>query len=280
MRIKATEMERMFHMSANGIKLYEKHGIIRPERSEGSRYRVYGTDEMQTMGCGIQLRRYGFSMQETARLLGGADAQEQIDAMEHRIDALEREIEDLTRIRRSLRVNARRAKRARELLDTCVIEEKPAMYFLGSWREDADNGPQYDLRMGEWIERYAPHLSAAVLFDGPYFTQDGYTAQPLSGVAADAEIVLEMGLLSGEDLTYLPPRRCLMTAVEMEVMPSNIEDIAQRVKGYARKLGVKLHAGGMMRLVQCVRKENGKLCVTALLWAPLAEEEDSAGIMR
>lgn len=31
-RIKASEMQQMFNLSANGIKLYEKHGILRPRR--------------------------------------------------------------------------------------------------------------------------------------------------------------------------------------------------------------------------------------------------------
>lgn len=30
MNIKAAEMERIFGMSQNGIRLYEKHGILRP----------------------------------------------------------------------------------------------------------------------------------------------------------------------------------------------------------------------------------------------------------
>ena len=279
MRIKASEMERMFHMSANGIRLYEKHGIIRPERGETSSYRLFGVDEMQAMGCGIQLRRYGFSMPETARLLGGADEAEQMAAMESRIGDIEREIEDLRRIRKSLRINAERAKRASQLLNSCVIEEKPAMYFLGSWRGEQRNEEMFDRRVGEWIDRYAPHLSAAVLLDGPYFLQDGYMPDPLSGIAADADVVLEMGLLSGSDLIYLPPRPCLVTAVQTERMPSDMEKIVDRVKRCAREKGVTLQGGAVMRLVQCTRRENGKLNVTALLWAPLAHDDKHAGDM-
>ena len=77
-------MERMFHLSANGVRLYEKHGIIHPERCEDNGYRVFDEEDRRAMGCGIQLRRFGFSMQETARLLGGADEQEQLAAMERR----------------------------------------------------------------------------------------------------------------------------------------------------------------------------------------------------
>ena len=56
MRIKATQMERIFGMSQNGIRLYEKNGILRLERREGSSYRLYGPEEMLAMGSGVQLR--------------------------------------------------------------------------------------------------------------------------------------------------------------------------------------------------------------------------------
>ena len=46
MNIKATDMERIFGMSQNGIRLYEKSGILRLARREGSGYRDYGAEEM------------------------------------------------------------------------------------------------------------------------------------------------------------------------------------------------------------------------------------------
>ena len=78
MRIKATQMERIFGMSQNGIRLYEKNGILRLERRAGSSYRLYGPEEMLAMGSGVQMRRYGFSMQETGRLLGETDEDGQL----------------------------------------------------------------------------------------------------------------------------------------------------------------------------------------------------------
>lgn len=78
MKIKATDMEKIFGLSPNGIRLYEKYGILRVARMAGSRYRLYDPEALQAMGCGVQLRRYGFSMGETARLLGAAEDEEQL----------------------------------------------------------------------------------------------------------------------------------------------------------------------------------------------------------
>lgn len=277
-RIKASQMEAMFRLSANGIRLYEKHGIIMPSRQPGSAYRVYSEEEMQAMGCAIQMRRYGYDMKQTAHLLGGMNEAEQLEAMAGRVDDMEAEIDRMMRVRRSLRTHVQRAARAQTLLDTCVLEDKPAMYFLGSQRGDALVSAGAGAMVGEWINRYAPHLSAAMLLDGPYFTQEGYDRPPLAGVAVDAEMALELGLCPAEEVSYLPPKPCILTAVRDENGLGLDAGIA-RVKRYAAEHRLALYAGGFLRLVQCVRRD-GRLVTTALLWARLARDDKEFGQMK
>ena len=68
MKVKASGMERMFGMSPNGIRLYEKQGVIRPQREE-SGYRTYGATELMAMGFGVQCRSSGFTLPQTAALM-------------------------------------------------------------------------------------------------------------------------------------------------------------------------------------------------------------------
>ena len=89
------------------------------------------------MGCGVQLRGYGFTMQETGELFGGTDESGQLHALEAREEALTGEIERLLRVRKSLRTQVARIRQAECLLDACTLEEKPAMYFLGTLRGDS-----------------------------------------------------------------------------------------------------------------------------------------------
>lgn len=277
MKIKATEMERIFGMSPNGIRLYEKHGIIRPAREAGSRYRLYGEEEMQAMGCGVQLRRYGFSMQETGELLGGADEAGQLRALQERDEALEQEIERLVRVRRGLRTHMQRIRRAQELMDACALEEKPAMYFLGTLRAGRPAGEGMDEHLAQWVERYSPHLFAALLLDGPYLTDEAYDEPPLLGVAVDAEVALALGLHPSEQVLYLPPKPCVVTAAR-HAAGGSLEPAFARVRRYAQENGLCLRAGGLLRQVQCVRR-GAQDVQTALLYAPLAEDERRFGGM-
>lgn len=279
MKIKATEMERMFCMSPNGIRLYEKNGIIMPQRSGAGAYRTYGADEIWAMGFGIQYRRYGFSMPETAELMGGADELAQLEAMTRQTDELEKEIDRLMSVRRSLKTHVERAHHAQELLNSCAVEIKPAMYFLATRRGEQFIDEKTHERIGEWIDRYAPHLSTSTVLDGAYITQPDFDREPLSGVVVDAEIALELGLLSSEHLTYMPPKNCVVTGIRMDGSDIPLRSTIERVREYAKAQGIVLHRGGMIRWIQCIRKEE-RLVTYGLLWVPLEEEEARTGVMR
>lgn len=278
MKIKATEMEKIFGMSQNGIRLYEKSGILRLARRKDSGYREYGPEEMLAMGNGVQLRRYGFSMQEAGALMGGSDEAEQLRALEAREEAIERDMERLMRVRKSLRTHTARIRQAERLMDSCVLAEKPAMYFLGTLRDGRAEGEDMTEGLAQWVERYSPHMSAAVLLDGPYLTDEGYRKPPLLGVAVDADAALELGLYASSHMLYLPPKPCVVTAVRF-AMGDSLEPAFERIRRFAREKGCQLHAGALIRQVLCVRRE-GKNVQTGLMYAPLAGDERQFGGIR
>ena len=275
MRIKASGMERMFGMSPNGIRLYEKQGVIRPQREE-SGYRTYGATELMAMGFGVQYRRYGFTLPQTAALMDGGD---QLSVLRARTDEMELEIERMMRERKSLRTQIARTERAQRLMTACETDVKPAMYFLATRRGEQFVSDQTEEMLGDWVERYAPHLSGAMLLDGLYFSETAFDRAPMSGVAVDAEVALELGLMPSQHMTYLPPKRCVVTGVRMEDAQIDLTEPVARVRAYAAAQDIALHRGGMIRWVQCMR-ENGALVTTGLLYAPLLADEEKAGEMK
>lgn len=278
LKIKATQMQRIFGMSQNGIRLYEKNGVLRLERKAGSGYRLYGPEEVQAMGSGVQLRRYGFTMQETGELLGGMDEDGQLHALQAREEALTGEIERLLRVRKSLHTQTLRIRQAERLLNACVLEEKPAMYFLGTLRDGVPVDESMIDTLSRWVDAYTPHLSAAMLLDGPYLTREDYHEPPLQGVAVDADAALELGLHASSQMQYLPPKPCVVTAVRM-AMGDSLEPVFERVRRYAQENGHRLHAGALIRQVQCVRRGERNV-QTGLLYAPLAGDERQFGVLR
>ena len=57
-------------VSAKMIRYYESIGLIRAALRTGSNYRVYGAEEVHVLRFIKRARTLGFSMEETATLLG------------------------------------------------------------------------------------------------------------------------------------------------------------------------------------------------------------------
>jgi MerR family copper efflux transcriptional regulator len=64
------EAARASGVSAKMIRYYESTGLIRPPQRTDSNYRVYGKDEVHVLAFIRRARKLGFSVVETATLLG------------------------------------------------------------------------------------------------------------------------------------------------------------------------------------------------------------------
>jgi len=94
-------------VSAKMIRYYESIGLIRPPHRTDSNYRIYGADEVHVLAFIRRARDLGFSVDETATLLGlwqdksRASAEVKDIAVSH-IAALQGKIEALQSMVRTL----------------------------------------------------------------------------------------------------------------------------------------------------------------------------------
>ncbi|MFF7707748.1 Cu(I)-responsive transcriptional regulator [Pseudomonas sp. NPDC007930] len=107
-------------LSAKMIRHYESTGLLAPAKRTGSGYRVYGNDDLHTLGFIKRARDLGFSLEEIARLLalwrdrGRASADVKALAHQH-IDALNARIAELASLRDTLQ----------DLADHCQGDQRP-----------------------------------------------------------------------------------------------------------------------------------------------------------
>lgn len=65
---KIGEISRLYHISVDSLRYYEKLGLITPQRAE-SRYRLYSIQDIWKLNVIRELRELGFSMEEIAYYL-------------------------------------------------------------------------------------------------------------------------------------------------------------------------------------------------------------------
>jgi MerR family transcriptional regulator, copper efflux regulator len=87
-------------VSAKMIRYYETVGLIRPAHRTENNYRVYGDDDVHTLRFIKRARNLGFSLEETATLLGlwrdkTRESREVKRVAQTHIDALESRIAEL-----------------------------------------------------------------------------------------------------------------------------------------------------------------------------------------
>jgi DNA-binding transcriptional MerR regulator len=68
--LSAAECARRIGLSVRTLRLYEKHGLIRPRRT-GKQWRLYGTDDLARLNEVLVLKGLGLSLTHIARVLRG-----------------------------------------------------------------------------------------------------------------------------------------------------------------------------------------------------------------
>ncbi|KAG8150748.1 MerR family transcriptional regulator [Burkholderia catarinensis] len=94
-RLNASAAAARLGVSIKALRLYERHGLVSPERTPAG-YRAYGPDDLARAAGIAALRALGLSLAQVARVLDG-DARSLSDALAAHEATLERGIQDLAR---------------------------------------------------------------------------------------------------------------------------------------------------------------------------------------
>ena len=112
MRYKIGDLARLFNLSTESIRHYERQGLIHPQKAEGSSYRYYQAWDMAVLSACRQYRALGFTLEESAEMLGQRNPTAVLDELRGREAAIEQEIARQCRLLRTVRAWRREAEAA------------------------------------------------------------------------------------------------------------------------------------------------------------------------
>lgn len=208
MEYKIGDLARTVGLPVHVVRFYEKYGIVSPKRTGDGKYRTFEELDLRRLTLARHFRSFGFSLEQTAELMGGTYAQ-QYEALDERAQQVAQELRHLERVQKSIYRELAAMDLAQEVLEECRLVRLPGMYWLFSHNEkrifparEADSG------LTERVMGHMSFLRFLLLARREDVTGQGYFPYRW-GVAFEED---QRDLLSPEDLerlTYLPPRRYL-----------------------------------------------------------------------
>ena len=197
MRYKIGDIARLFNLSTESIRHYERQGLIHPQKAEGSSYRYYQAWDMAVLSACRQYRALGFTLEESADMLGQRKPTAVLDELRGREVAIEQEIARQCRLLRTVRAWRTEAEAACALMGRFELETNAATRFLPYQYGDEltrDEGHLSCVR--EWLG-HIPYVYGA--FDWDAWARGLFAQLDQRGLQADGNAFCRFNVIAWTD---------------------------------------------------------------------------------
>jgi len=97
-----SELAEQLELSARSIRFYEEKGLLRPARTAGG-HRVYGRRERARLRLILRGKRFGYSLEQIAEMIGMADVDmDEADQIAKSLEYGEKKLRELAARRREI----------------------------------------------------------------------------------------------------------------------------------------------------------------------------------
>lgn len=197
-------------MSEQGVAMYEKYGLVYPDRHEANGYRSFDLMDIVMLQNARVLRESGFTLKDVQRLTHGTTCEEVavaygdlLASQRQNLRLLELKIAFLEQMCRDIKAIPRDLYR-------CELAERPAMYRFEYMESGGiDLGDEQRATIGAWSS-YAPFTMISTRYPrGPI--EDGtlcpteYRAGVRAGLGIYARYAERLGVRSGGCVELLDP---------------------------------------------------------------------------
>lgn len=242
------QVSRLLGLSIEGIRNYEKGGIIRSRRTENSNYRKYGYLDITSLIRARMYRALGCSIRETNCLTNDSSVEAISAFMNARKAGLERDIHVAHQKLRRLEEIIQSLDALEAEVDRITICESPAVYRLEFSRNGEVNfAAPVVSAFQAWME-YAPFVYISSRYHGD---------EVYGGLAIDASYAGMFDLRESDIVRFYPKALCArLTVMEADNAYSDV-DILQPIREYADRHRFRLCGDMIGHTVIGINKADG-----------------------
>lgn len=218
MKYKIGEVAKLLGMSTEGVRYYEKCGIVTPKKQEGSTFRYYDVWDIHILVRAKTYRSLGFSLQEISNIINSNKCMNMSAFLTDKMKALEDDIiYNLNLIKRAGQIRAM-YQEAHSMEYRYRIEYCPGIYRINTQDEYTLIRETSVLSIAhEWISK-APFVFTSGLFPKAELQRNGSNYN--LGFGIEEEYADYLHVKPDDYVRYYPPRLCVYTA-----LPSDSETL-------------------------------------------------------
>lgn len=248
-------VSKLLGISPEGLRLYEREGILSSKREDGNgNYRVYSHLDITALMRARSYHNYGFSLKETESLINADDLASVAECYRSRQQKLREEILLKQRMLDYL-------SRVDEMVETLPEElwkikraRRPAMYrFEFMDGDDLIIGPELYQKFQEWVN-LAPFSFPAQRNE--WQAVCGREGHSLSALGIFEEDAAFFGIEESGPVVYYPECDCLSTIVELVGEETDVQDYLGHLREYVEINGIEVKGDPVGRTFLSMNKKD------------------------
>lgn len=216
MKITIGELSKIFGLTGEALRYYEKNGILSPQRDSTNRYRYYSSQDVQKIGTIKKLRNADYSLQDIKQLFEGITDAEYSDLSGQRMAELERETEFKLAVLQRMRHCHNIFIHREQLLRKCKVVQSKSFYRYDF--KDIDKLIQNKeslQRASSWF-RYMPLVNASSRV--PLSTLKRQSDRFSKGLIISKKLAEQFELDVSEPVEEIESCRCIYVILYLEDM--------------------------------------------------------------
>lgn len=254
MKYRIGQISKLLGLSAEGIRMYERDGILKSHREGTGGYRYYERSDIVSLILAKDYRGYGFSVSEAESLINTDDLDFVKKSFARRGAELRKEILHKRQILTCLHEREALLKKETRRLGLVRLAERPAFYLLEYMLDDELilRPEQYET-FRRWIAM-TPFVFPSLRCDWTALSRGEKTFTAALGL-----MERDIKRLGAEELAaagrYYPPAPCLCTVVRAVGHRSSGDDYFAHLRGYVMKKALRVAGDPVSRTILSMNRQ-------------------------
>ena len=228
------KIAKCFNMSDEGVRIYEKRGLVHPDVKNDSKIRTYDNMDFTMLLYSRVYKKCDFTLREVEKITREDSLEDIQKRYEQKIRQKQKELEEEKRRLERMQDIEMGIRQVMQLLGQCEIGTFPGLYRLefmhkGSYLEQED--AELSRLVSQWID-----FSPCTMISTRYDREEVFSGEKIklanAGLGMECKYAKSLGVEENQYVRYWPPCKAVHTimAADNNQLVPDMEYIVQYVK--------------------------------------------------